>query len=173
MDQRASLSKDVYGLRSIAVTEMLKGVAAVAAAVLLITHRHSDYAAAARHILHALHISSSSHLAREVLLWADNIEPERVIVVITLVMIYATFRLVEAWGLWRVKTWAEWFGFANGVLYLPIEVLELARGFNWLKLTVFVINIIVVAYLGWEINKGRREARRRHMSSSPSPAGAP
>jgi uncharacterized membrane protein (DUF2068 family) len=164
------LSKDVYGLRVIAVTEVLKGLGAVVAAVLLITHRHSDYAAAARHLLHALHISNTSHIARQVILWADNIEPERVTLVTMLVSLYACFRLAEAWGLWHVRTWAEWLGFANGVLYLPLEIIELARGFNWLKLTVLIINIIVVAYLAWELYKGRREARSRKLRGSPSPA---
>lgn len=173
MDQpHQPLAKDVYGLRTIAVIEVLKGFGAVVAAVLLITHRHSDYAAGARHLLHALHIGNTSHIARQVMRWADNIEPERVTLVTVLVSVYASFRLVEAWGLWHVRTWAEWLGFANGVLYLPLEILELARGFSWLKLTVLIINAIVVAYLAWEIKKGRREARDRKISGSPSPAEA-
>jgi uncharacterized membrane protein (DUF2068 family) len=151
------LPKDVYGLRSIAVTEFLKGAGAVGAAVLLLLHPHASYGHLAERILRAFHIHRNSDLALEVVSWARRIDVHHVHIAVAFAFVYAALRFAEGWGLWRVKTWAEWFGFLNGALYLPIELVEIARHFTYLKLAILVINIIVVLYLAWEIRKGRRE----------------
>jgi uncharacterized membrane protein (DUF2068 family) len=89
--------------------------------------------------------------------------------VLLFVAIYALFRVVEAWGLWHAREWAEWFGILNGVLYLPIEVIELHHRYTALKLSVLLINLVVVAYLGWELRKTRLQKSHAHSSD---PAGS-
>lgn len=154
-----STPKDVYGLRSIAVTEFLKGAGAVVAAVLLLLHPHASYGHVAERVLHAFHIHRNSVIAIEVIGWARRIDVRHIHIAVIFAFVYAGLRFAEGWGLWRVKTWAEWFGFLNGILYLPIEVIEIFRHYTWIKLAILVINVIVVLYLGWEIRKGRREKR--------------
>ena len=40
---------------------------------------------------------------------------------------YSIVRFVEAYGLWRERTWAEWFALISGALYVPFETYELIR----------------------------------------------
>jgi uncharacterized membrane protein (DUF2068 family) len=169
--RQKTVAKDVYGLRSIAITEFVKGAGAVAAAMLLLLHPHASYGHIAERVLHAFHIHRNSAIAMEVVSWARGIDIRHIHIAVVFAFIYAALRLAEGWGLWHARTWAEWFGFLNGVLYVPIEIIEIHRHFTWLKLGILVINVIVVLYLGWEIRKGRREARERKIRAG-SPAEA-
>ena len=153
------VAKRVYGLRSIAITEFVKGAGAVAAAVVLMLYPHASYGHVAERVLRAFHIHRNSDIAVEVIGWAQRIDIRQIHIAVTFAFVYAALRLAEAWGLWHARTWAEWFGFLNGVLYLPIEIIEIHKHFTWLKLSILVINVIVVLYLGWEIRRGERKIR--------------
>lgn len=171
--RHAALPKDVYGLRSIAAMEFLKGAGAIAAAVLLLLHPHASYGHVAERVLHAFHIHRNSIIAIEVISWARRIDIRHIHIAVIFAFVYAGLRFAEGWGLWRVKTWAEWFGFLNGSLYLPIELIEIYRHYTWVKLAILVINIIVVLYLGWEIRKGRRQKQERKIQSVHSAEALP
>jgi uncharacterized membrane protein (DUF2068 family) len=171
MPKRHHIPADVYGLRSIAVLELLKGAGAIAAGVLLLRHPDPSFGRITEHLLHFLHIKRNSDIAIEVISWARRIEIRHLNWTLAFIAIYAILRVAEAWGLWRVRQWAEWFGFLNGLLYLPIELFELAHGFSWIKIAVLGINILVVAYLGWEIRKARRS--KGLQPALPLPGGSP
>jgi uncharacterized membrane protein (DUF2068 family) len=64
-----------------------------------------------------------------------------------LVVVYATVRFVEAYGLWRSRGWAEWLAAASGAIYVPVEVYELSRGFSWIKLAALVLNLAIVVFM--------------------------
>jgi uncharacterized membrane protein (DUF2068 family) len=68
-------------------------------------------------------------------------------------------RLIEAVGLWLRKSWAEWFAILTGVLYIPIEIFEVARSVTWPRVTVLVVNLGVVGYLLLVLQRnGRKRA---------------
>lgn len=62
-------------------------------------------------------------------------------------LLYATLRFVEAYGLWFAKHWGEWIAVISGAIYLPVEIVELFRGFGWIKLIILIVNVIVVLYV--------------------------
>ena len=63
---------------------------------------------------------------------------------------YAVVELVEGLGLWLGQRWGEYFAMIATSAFLPLEVWELARGhITWLKVTAFVINLLLVIYLVW------------------------
>jgi len=63
---------------------------------------------------------------------------------------YALVELVEGIGLWLGQRWGEYFAMIATSAFLPVEVWELARGHvTWLKVTAFVINLLLVVYLVW------------------------
>ncbi|PNK61305.1 DUF2127 domain-containing protein [Psychrobacter sp. FDAARGOS_221] len=58
---------------------------------------------------------------------------------------YAGLRFIEAYGLWRDKTWAYWFSLLGYGLFLPLEFYYvIVRPFDWFKLGVLILNIVVV-----------------------------
>jgi uncharacterized membrane protein (DUF2068 family) len=61
---------------------------------------------------------------------------------------YAFVRLIEAYGLWRNRTWAKWVAALSGGIYVPFELYELYLGVSWLKLAALLINVAVVVYMG-------------------------
>lgn len=68
--------------------------------------------------------------------------------VIGVILIYAILRLIEAYGLYRDKTWAYWLSLIGYAIFLPVELYFLAtKSFDSLSLGVFLINIIVVSVI--------------------------
>lgn len=72
---------------------------------------------------------------------------------------YAIIRLVEAWGLWRQRTWAEWLGAISGTIYIPFEIHELTHSVNALTVGLLLINVAVVLFLLWAARTSRRTRR--------------
>jgi uncharacterized membrane protein (DUF2068 family) len=164
MGKHQPTTADIYGLRSVAVFELLKGFAALVAGILLVTHPHASFGRIAEHILHAFHIRRNSIIAIELISWARKVNIEHVHLVLVFVAIYVGFRLAEGWGLWHARSWAAWLGIANGVLYLPVEIVELFRHVTWLRMGVLVTNVIVVLYLAWELRKTRLDDESTTLS---------
>jgi len=66
-------------------------------------------------------------------------------------------RLIEAYGLWHMRVWAEWFAIIAGSLFLPVEVYELLRRATWMRGAVFLTNLLIVVYLVYVRLWSRRE----------------
>jgi uncharacterized membrane protein (DUF2068 family) len=61
--------------------------------------------------------------------------------------LYAGLTTVEAVGLWYEKAWAEVLVIVLVGLSIPFEVWELLQGSSFLKLIVFVGNVVILGYL--------------------------
>ena len=58
---------------------------------------------------------------------------------------YASLRFVEAYGLWKDKTWAYWFSVIGYGIFIPIELYYLVVSpFDWFKLGIFMLNVVIV-----------------------------
>lgn len=66
---------------------------------------------------------------------------------------YSIISLVEGYGLMTGKVWAEYLTLSLTCLALPWELFELARGPSWGRVTLLVINLVVLAYLLWLLKK--------------------
>ncbi|WP_296405388.1 DUF2127 domain-containing protein [Psychrobacter sp.] len=64
---------------------------------------------------------------------------------IWLILGYASLRFIEAYGLWKDKTWAYWYSVLGYGIFIPVEIYYLiVRPFDWIKLGVLLLNIVVV-----------------------------
>lgn len=62
-----------------------------------------------------------------------------------LIFAYASLRFLEAYGLWQDKTWAYWFGVLGYGVFIPVEFYYLiVSPFDWFKLGILVLNILIV-----------------------------
>ena len=144
------------GLHVLALFEGLKGLLALIAAASLEVLgpqplRHLISALIARFNLNPVHGTLPSLL--------DAINPGAVHLAVAVVSLYAVWRLVEAWGLWRAKAWASWLGCVGTAAYLPLDVYALYRHHGWHTWAVLVLNLIVVAVLA-------RDLVKRHASAN-------
>jgi Predicted membrane protein (DUF2127) len=60
---------------------------------------------------------------------------------------YGIVSSIEAVGLWFQKEWAEWLVIGIVAVSVPPEIYELIKGFSWLKIAAFILNIIILIYL--------------------------
>jgi len=68
---------------------------------------------------------------------------------------------VEAVGLHYRQRWAEWLTVAATGILIPFELYEVMESISALKVTILVINIVVVYYLGKHKELFGKKARER------------
>jgi uncharacterized membrane protein (DUF2068 family) len=142
-------------LRAVASFELLKGVFVLLVGILAILLVHKDTWWLAESLLAKLHISTDRHSAQLFLDFADDLTDARLWAAARLAFAYSALRFVEAYGLWKERTWAEWVAFGSGTLLVPLEIRELLRGVTALRSAVFVGNLIIIFYMLYLLRGGR------------------
>ncbi|HEX4809539.1 MAG TPA: DUF2127 domain-containing protein [Bryobacteraceae bacterium] len=144
IDERSSRA----GLRTVAIFEAIKGGAVVALGIfLLFMHAHAEDFVAS--LLFHLHIDPDRQVSHALLHAAEQLSDARLLTIAAAALSYATVRLVEAWGLWNRRVWAEWFALLSGTLYLPWECLKVAERADIERVGVLAINILIIVYMLW------------------------
>lgn len=144
-------------MRWVALFEAFKGLLVLAAAsgVLLLVHR-DVHALAARLIEHA-HLNPASHYPLIFLDLADRLQDARLWLLALGAAAYSALRLVEAYGLFLGRAWAEVLAAASGAIYLPIELYEMLQGATAMKAAFLLVNAAIVAImLGALLQRRRR-----------------
>ena len=143
------------GLRAVSLFEAGKGLLVFSLALLLSTFVHRDLPGIVAEFRTRWHLDPSGHIPELAKMLMHDLTGSRLHLLIMLAAIYALMRFVEAYGLWFEKRWAEWFALVSGGVYLPVEIYELAKGFSWLKMGVFAINLVIVGYMTMLLFRGK------------------
>jgi uncharacterized membrane protein (DUF2068 family) len=151
---------DISGVRVVATFEATKGALVFVAGLGLLSVVHEDLRTAAAEFIGHFYLSPASHGARLFLDAAERFDDVRVQWLATLAVCYSLLRFVEAYGLWYARRWAEWLAATSGAIYIPLELIELARGITWLKLGTFTINIALCIYMAWRLWSARKTETR-------------
>jgi uncharacterized membrane protein (DUF2068 family) len=136
------------GVRVIACFEAFKGLLVLLLGFGALTLIHHDLHAFAEHLVAQLHVSPERPFARAFVNAASNVTNARLWLLAGGGAVYAAVRLVEAWGLWFNRTWAQYFGILSGALYLPWEAYEVVRRPTSMHIYLLAANVAVVLYLG-------------------------
>jgi uncharacterized membrane protein (DUF2068 family) len=150
------------GIRSIAVFEALKGVVILVAGFGLLHLVHRDLQAAAEEFVRHSHLNPAHHYPKIFIEAASRTSDSRLRSLAALAFLYSSVRFVEAWGLWRLKAWAEWFAIISGGIYIPIEIFELIKHATWLRLGLLLVNLFIVVYLIYVRYSSRQAAAMSH-----------
>jgi uncharacterized membrane protein (DUF2068 family) len=151
-------SKFSRGVRAVAIFEALKGIIVLCAGFGLFALVHHDLQAIAERLVRYTHLNPARHYPQVFIEAASRINDARLRTLAALALAYAAGRLVEAYGLWRMKTWAEWFAVISGAVYVPIEVDRLFRHATFLGGIVLLTNTFIVtciAYHRWLVRRGK------------------
>ena len=148
------------GVRLIAVFEALKGFLVLLAGFGLLSLVGRDVQAAAEWLVRHMHLNPARHYPRIFLEAAAHTSNLRLRQFAALAFLYAVVRIVEAYGLWHVRPWAEWFAIVAGSVYVPVEVYEIFRHPTWMRAAVLISNLAIVAYLAFV----RRDSARHRAA---------
>ena len=127
---------------------------------------HRDLQDLAERLVQHSHLNPARHYPRVFIEAASHMNDSRLRSLAALAFLYAVVRFVEAYGLWHMKVWAEWFAIISGSLYLPVELYELLERATWMKGLVLLVNAFIVVYLIYVRLLNRREHRKSAHASS-------
>lgn len=148
------------GMRAVAVVEASKGLVVVLAGCGLLALLHHDLQRAAEELVRHTHLNPASHLPRVFIAYAGQLDNAHLMQLALGAFAYAAVRLVEAYGLWRERTWGEAFAAASGAVYVPFELRELLRDPGLLSVTLLLVNIAIVAFMLYGLRRRRARTRR-------------
>jgi uncharacterized membrane protein (DUF2068 family) len=135
------------GVRAVAFFEALKGTLVLVAGFGLLSLVHRDLQDLAERLVRHSHLDPASHYPRVFVEAASHVNDSRLRSLAALAFAYSCVRFVEAYGLWRMRAWAEWFAIISGCVYLPIELYELFERLTLIRAGVLLLNAFIVAYL--------------------------
>jgi uncharacterized membrane protein (DUF2068 family) len=135
-------------LRTVASLELTKGLVVLLLGFGAVTLVRKDAWDIAEAVLRFLHVNPDHHHYAQVFLnLADNLTDAKLWALAAGATAYSIVRFIEAYGLWRERTWAEWFALISGALYVPVEAYELVRRPNLIYAAVLFINLAIVFYM--------------------------
>ncbi len=138
-------------IHAIALFEAVKGVAAIAASLGLVSLAHHDVRATVYALIGHFHLNPDSHYPRALLDYATMLHDANLRQVVLLAWAYAFIRLTEGFGLWKDRAWAEWLAAFSGAVYLPLELSHLVHHSTVINGIVLVGNVGVVTYMVWRL----------------------
>lgn len=145
-------------LQAIALFEGVKGIAAITASIGVLSLVHHDVRAMAFAIIGHFHLDPQAHYPRMLLndaTWLANTNLRQAVM---LAWAYAAIRLVESYGLWKDRAWAEWLAALSGAVYLPLELRHLEQHTTVINGLVLIGNVGVVAYMVIRLWRRRNKA---------------
>jgi len=135
------------GVRAVALFEAAKGSVVLLAGFGLLALLHHDLQAIAEHLVELSHLNPAHRYPTIFIDAMSKMNDSRIMAFAAFAGLYATVRFIEAYGLWRLRAWAEWFAIVSGSIYVPIEIYEVFKHVTWLRVTVLIVNLAIVAYL--------------------------
>jgi uncharacterized membrane protein (DUF2068 family) len=153
------------GLHVVAAFEALKGFLVLAAGFGLLRFIHHDLQKLGEHLV--VHFGMHEHSSQIFMRIISGLHDRELVMIACLAFAYSALRFVEAYGLWKQRTWAQWLAIISGGLYLPLEFYGLYNHFTILKSLVTLFNILLLVYLVW-IKNIDDKARARILGEEPA-----
>ncbi len=151
----------------IAAERGLRAALLVTLGAILISHPHTNWAAEVRRLATDAGLNPSGNVVRRILEAVRKIPARETTVFGVIALAYGALEAAESYGLARRRRWGEWLTLvATAILIVP-EVWELIRDVTLLKVGALIVNLLVVAYLYWQLRRsGRRPARAEGVGAA-------
>ncbi|HYA38120.1 MAG TPA: DUF2127 domain-containing protein [Candidatus Methylomirabilis sp.] len=135
------------GLRTVAAFEATKGLLVLVVGLGLLSFVHYTAQHVGEEIVRRFHLNLAHHYPRIFIDTVTHEEDSHLRLLAFAALLYSTLRFIEAYGLWRMRAWAEWLAIVSGGVYLPVEIYELVEHATAVKAAVFTVNAGIVGYL--------------------------
>lgn len=144
------------GLLAIGVFKLVEAVFFLAVGFGVIHFLHRDLGDAVLALAAKLNVNSESHLVTFLVDHLDPITAHRLKQIGIVTFLYSGIRVAEGIGLVLEKVWAEYLTICVTVSFLPWEIYEMIRRLDWFRVGLFVVNLMVLAYLVWWLRRKKR-----------------
>jgi uncharacterized membrane protein (DUF2068 family) len=145
-------------IRAAALFEAAKGAIVLLAGFGLLSLVHHDVQAFAERLVAHAHLNPASRYPRIFVEFAGRATDGRLIAAAAAALVYSAIRFIEAYGLWRVRRWAEWFAAISAGVYVPFELIELRAHFSWIVAATLAANLAIVAVMAYAVARGSRHS---------------
>jgi uncharacterized membrane protein (DUF2068 family) len=135
------------GLRSIALFEAFKGLLVLISGFGLLAFVDGDLQALGENIIAHLHLNPAHHFPQIFIQSLVKIGNTNHVLIAIGAILYSTIRLLEAYGLWYDKNWAEWMAIISTGAYLPFEFYDIWEKQTAVRIGITVLNIALLIYL--------------------------
>lgn len=134
-------------IRAVAYLEAFKGLLAIAAASGLLLLLHKDIYEIAQGLLEHAHLNPAAKYPSIFLAAAAHTGDTRLLMLAGGTAGYSLLRLIEAYGLFYEKAWAEVLAALSGAFYVPFEVIALLHKPNFLHVVLLLLNLGIVGLM--------------------------
>ncbi len=154
------------GLLAIGVFKILKAIFFLGIGIGALRLLHRDLADLAVRVSLALKFDPEGRFVNTVLDHIGEITPHRLKQISLASISYSVVATVEGIGLLKEKVWAEYLTMILTASFLPIELVEIIHHPTWMKFVVTLINIAVLAYLIYYVQRTRRRFSAAHAATA-------
>jgi uncharacterized membrane protein (DUF2068 family) len=155
-------------LRLVAALEGLKGVVVLLAASGLLALVHHDVHKLAATLVEHAHLNPAAKYPKIFLDAAAEVNDPRLWQLAAGAAAYSIVRLVEGYGLYRERAWAEVLAALSGAIYIPFELTELLHRPTGLASLLLALNVAIVAFMVYTLNARRKAGRGAASQETPS-----
>ena len=114
---------------------------------------HRDLGDEVMRLVAALKVDPESRFVSVLLDKVDLIDAHRLWQISLATFAYSALALTEGIGLMMEKVWAEYLTLILTISFLPWELFELMRRPSWFRLGLLLINLAVLAYIVWLLQR--------------------
>jgi uncharacterized membrane protein (DUF2068 family) len=147
------------GLLLIAIFKMAKSAFFFCVGMGVLHFLHKDLGDEVLKLAKILHRDPESRIVTLLLEKVDLVDAHRMKQLGIGTFAYSALALTEGIGLLLERTWAEFLTLGLTVSFLPWEIYELFRHATWIKAGLFAINLAVLGYLIWLLERKGTFAR--------------
>lgn len=147
------------GLMAIAALKFVNGIGLLALGLGALHFLHSDIAKEFAHWMELLRADPHNRYLLWLVQKLSNVDEHRLRQLSVGTFFYSALFLCEGTGLALAKRWAEYLTIITTASLMPLEIYEIYVHLTWPRAVVLVVNIVVVAYLVWELRRTKKRKR--------------
>ena len=143
-------------IQFVAALEAFKGIVVLLAASGLLALMHHDLHDLAAQLIEHAHLNPQIFLDA-----ADHVTDSRLKELAMGAALYSVLRLVEGYGLFRERIWAEMLAALSGAIYIPFEIAALIHKPTLISTGLLILNVGIVALMVNALNARRKATAQR------------
>jgi uncharacterized membrane protein (DUF2068 family) len=146
------------GLLVIGIFKLVEAVFFVLVGLGAFHYLHRDLREAILNLAARLRRDPEGRLVGFVLNHLDSMTAKRLREIGMATFLYAGLRVAEGLGLVLEKAWAEYLTVGVTMSFLPWEMYEIVERLDWVRVGLLIINLLVLAYLVWMLQRKKQAA---------------